>query len=97
MSALKSLIEKGDLLLAGPAQPEADGATAAAPPESRQAVADLAKLRASAYIAIGKLGRRLPRLVNADISIMQTFFDAMSKEDKETQLSLQVCQFLPTL
>jgi hypothetical protein len=92
MSALKSLIEKGDLLLVGPvpAQPDPEGATAAAPTESRQAVADLAKLRASAYIAVGKLGRRLPRLVNADISVMQTFFDAMSKEDKETQLSLQV-------
>ena len=74
MSALKSLIEKGDLLLAGPAQPEADGATAAAPPESRQAVADLAKLRASAYIAIGKLGRRLPRLVTPTLIWYCSFF-----------------------
>jgi hypothetical protein len=90
MSALKSLIEKSDLLAGGSATKEPDGEGAAtAAPETRQSVIDVAKLRASAYIAIAKLGRRLPKLVNADISVMQTFFDAMTKEDKETQLSLQ--------
>ena len=89
MSALRRLIEKGAsgdvAIVAGSDQPEEEAA-----PETRHSIANLAKLRASAYIAIGKLGRRLPKLVNSDISVMQTFFDAMSKEDKETQLSLQV-------
>ncbi len=100
MSALRRLIEKG--ASSDVAVPAAgNGATAADPqedeaaaPETRQAIANLAKLRASSYIAIGKLGRRLPRLVNSDISVMQTFFEAMSQEDKETQLSLQVFFYL---
>lgn len=48
-----------------------------------------AKLRASCYVAIGKLGLKMPQLVNKDISIIQTFFEAMSTEDKETQMSVQ--------
>jgi hypothetical protein len=96
MSALRRLIEKGasgDVAVTA----AGNGSTAgdqqeeeAAAPETRQAIANLAKLRASSYIAIGKLGRRMPKLVNSDISVMQTFFEAMSQEDKETQLSLQV-------
>lgn len=48
-----------------------------------------AKLRASCYVAIGKLGLKMPQLVNKDITIIQTFFEAMSMEDKETQMSVQ--------
>ena len=48
-----------------------------------------AKLRASCYVAIGKLGLKMPQLVNKDITIIQTFFEAMSTEDRETQLSVQ--------
>ena len=48
-----------------------------------------AKLRASCYVAIGKLGLKMPQLVNKDITIIQTFFEAMSNEDKETQMSVQ--------
>ena len=48
-----------------------------------------AKLRASCYVAIGKLGLKMPQLVNKDITIIQTFFEAMSTEDKETQMSVQ--------
>jgi len=47
------------------------------------------KLRGSCYVAIGKLGLKLPNLVNKDVSMIQTFFDAMSTEDKDTQLSVQ--------
>ena len=94
MSALKNLIEKSELLNNSSGQqqqqPEAEGPSASAVVETRQSAADVIRLRASAYIAIGKLGRKLPKLVNSDISTMQTFFEAMSKEDKETQLSLQV-------
>ena len=48
-----------------------------------------AKLRASCYVAIGKLGLKMPQLVNKDITILTTFFEAMSTEDKETQMSVQ--------
>eukprot|EP00095_Tigriopus_kingsejongensis_P007808 maker-scaffold204_size260821-snap-gene-1.36 protein:Tk07808 transcript:maker-scaffold204_size260821-snap-gene-1.36-mRNA-1 annotation:"proteasome-associated protein ecm29-like protein" len=48
-----------------------------------------AKLRASCYLAIGKLGLKVPQLVNKDASMIQTFFEAISKEDAETQMSVQ--------
>ena len=48
-----------------------------------------AKLRGSCYVAIGKLGLKLPALVNKDVSMIQTFFDAMSSEDADTQMSVQ--------
>ena len=38
------------------------------------------KLRGSCYVAIGKLGLKLPSLVNKDVSMIQTFFEAMSTE-----------------
>ena len=47
------------------------------------------KLRGSCYVAIGKLGLKLPSLVNKDVSMIQTFFDAMSTEDSDTQMSVQ--------
>ena len=50
---------------------------------------DNAKLRGSCYVAIGKLGLKLPSLVNKDVSMIQTFFDAMSTEDRDTQMSVQ--------
>ena len=50
---------------------------------------DNLKLRGSCYVAIGKLGLKLPALVNKDVSMIQTFFDAMSSEDTDTQMSVQ--------
>jgi len=50
---------------------------------------DNPKLRGSCYVAIGKLGLKLPALVNKDVSMIQTFFDAMSTEDSDTQMSVQ--------
>ena len=41
------------------------------------------------FSSIGKLGLKMPQLVNKDITILQTFFEAMSTEDKETQMSVQ--------
>ena len=55
---------------------------------------DNPKLRGSCYVAIGKLGLKLPSLVNKDVTMIQTFFDAMSTEDKDTQMSVQVCYLL---
>ena len=47
------------------------------------------KLRGSCYLGIGKLGLKVPELVNKDTSMLQTFFAAMSGEDRDTQLSVQ--------
>ena len=33
-----------------------------------------AKMRASCYIAIGKLGLKVPQLVNKDVTVIQVFF-----------------------
>ena len=57
--------------------------------ESNASKENVAKLRGSCYIAIGKLGLKVPSLVNKDISMIQTFFEAMSTEDKERQISVQ--------
>lgn len=48
-----------------------------------------AKLRGLAYVAAGKIVRRVPQLVSKDISIVQKFFDAMCQEDTETRISVQ--------
>lgn len=50
---------------------------------------DQPKLRGSCYIAIGKLGLKVPEIVNKDVTMIQTFFEAISTEDKDTQLSVQ--------
>ncbi len=57
---------------------------------------DNPKLRASCYIAIGKLGLKVPQLVNKDVTVLQTFFDAISREDKDTQLSVQEAMSMMT-
>ncbi|XP_033738890.1 proteasome adapter and scaffold protein ECM29-like [Pecten maximus] len=48
-----------------------------------------AKLRGLAYVAAGKIVRRVPQIVSKDISIVQKFFDAMCQEDTETRISVQ--------
>ena len=58
-------------------------------PTTNAANASDAKLRGSCYIAIGKLGLKVPELVNKDISMIQTFFEAITTEDKDTQLSVR--------
>jgi len=50
---------------------------------------DNPKLRGSCYVAVGKLGLKIPSLVNKDMSLITTFFDGMSIEGPETQLSLR--------
>ena len=37
------------------------------------------RLRSLAYVAVGKIAKRVPNLVNKDIALLQTFFDAMCK------------------
>ena len=58
-------------------------------PLSNAAKEVIAKQRASCYVAIGKLGSKVPSLINNDMSVIATFFAALSSEDKETQMSVQ--------
>ena len=37
------------------------------------------RLRSLAYVAVGKIAKRVPNLVTKDIALLQTFFDAMCK------------------
>ncbi len=37
------------------------------------------RLRGLAYVAVGKIARRVPKLVTKDIALLQTFFDAICK------------------
>ena len=41
---------------------------------------------------LGKLGLKIPSLVNKDMTMITKFFDGMSTEDSDTQLSLRVSQ-----
>ncbi|KAK2167662.1 hypothetical protein LSH36_25g00006 [Paralvinella palmiformis] len=47
------------------------------------------KLRMLAYVAVGKIARRVPQLVTRDMSLLQNFFDAISKESGDNRLALQ--------
>ena len=37
------------------------------------------RLRSLAYVAVGKIGRRAPKIVTKDIALLQSFFDAFAK------------------
>ena len=47
------------------------------------------KLRNLAYVAVGKVAVRVPEVVTKDIALLQTFFDAMTKEDANNKLAVQ--------
>ena len=53
---------------------------------------DNPKLRGSCYVAVGKLGLKIPALVNKDMKLITMFFDGLSTEGPDTQLSLKVCK-----
>ena len=38
-----------------------------------------AKLRGRAYVAMGRIGKRLPRLFSADIGLVQSLFNAVAQ------------------
>ncbi|XP_069674508.1 proteasome adapter and scaffold protein ECM29 isoform X2 [Periplaneta americana] len=46
-------------------------------------------LKMLAYSATGKLGNRIPHLVNKDLALLQTFFEALSQEEQETRMSVR--------
>jgi len=37
------------------------------------------KLRSRAYVAVGRIGKRLPQLFSSDVSLTQALFDALSR------------------
>ncbi|XP_071952576.1 proteasome adapter and scaffold protein ECM29-like [Antedon mediterranea] len=47
------------------------------------------KQKGLAYTAVAKLSKRLPELVTNDISIIQSFFDSLCKEDPEMRMHIQ--------
>ncbi|XP_064625293.1 proteasome adapter and scaffold protein ECM29-like isoform X2 [Lineus longissimus] len=47
------------------------------------------KLRGLAYMAVGKIIKRVPRLVADDVALLQTLFDALSNEEADTRLAVQ--------
>ena len=55
---------------------------------------DNPKLRGSCYVAVGKLGLKIPALVNKDMKLITMFFDGLSTEGPDTQLSLKVCMLV---
>jgi len=38
-----------------------------------------AKVRGRAYVAMGRIGKRLPRLFSADIGLVQSLFNAVNQ------------------
>ena len=46
-------------------------------------------LKRLAYTAIGKLAHRVPRLVNRDLALIQTFFDSLHTEGPDIKLSIR--------
>ncbi|XP_063962407.1 proteasome adapter and scaffold protein ECM29-like isoform X1 [Lytechinus pictus] len=50
---------------------------------------DNVKLRSLAYVAVGRLSKRLPQLFTKDMGLLQQFFDAVCKEEDDTRLHVQ--------
>lgn len=46
-------------------------------------------LKVLAYSAVGKLGSRVPNLVNEDLALLQTFFEDLLQEDQDTRLAVR--------
>ncbi|XP_013777201.1 proteasome-associated protein ECM29 homolog [Limulus polyphemus] len=47
------------------------------------------KVRNQAYVAVGMLGMKLPNLVTEDLSIVNSFFDALVNEDRDSKIAIQ--------
>lgn len=50
---------------------------------------DDSKLRGLAYVAVGKLSRKIPSTIANDISVVHNFFNALQNEDNDTKLHIQ--------
>lgn len=46
-------------------------------------------MRGLAYVAVGKLARKIPNTISSDISIVHNFFSALQNEDSDTKLHIQ--------
>lgn len=47
------------------------------------------QIKSMAYVAVGMLATKLPNLVTKNIAMVQTFFDALTKEVKDVRISIQ--------
>ncbi|XP_023218643.1 proteasome-associated protein ECM29 homolog [Centruroides sculpturatus] len=47
------------------------------------------QIKSMAYVAVGMLATKLPHLVTKNIAVIQTFFDALTKEEKDVRISIQ--------
>jgi len=50
---------------------------------------DDSKIRGLAYVAVGKLARKIPNTVSTDISIVHSFFSALSTEELDIKMHIQ--------
>ena len=50
---------------------------------------DEPKLRGLAYVAVGKLARKIPNTITADISIVHSFFSALEAEEHDIKMHIQ--------
>ncbi|XP_071452225.1 proteasome adapter and scaffold protein ECM29-like isoform X2 [Hetaerina americana] len=49
------------------------------------------EIKLLAYLAVGELGVRMPSLVNKDLALLFTFFEALDKETAEVKISIRDC------
>jgi proteasome component ECM29 len=47
------------------------------------------KLRGLAYVAVGKLARKIPNTITSDISIVHSFFSALESEEHDLKMHIQ--------
>lgn len=50
---------------------------------------DDAKIRGLAYVAVGKLARKIPNTISTDISIVHSFFSALAIEELDIKMHIQ--------
>jgi proteasome component ECM29 len=50
---------------------------------------DDAKIRGLAYVAVGKLARKIPNTISTDISIVHSFFSALGSEELNIKMHIQ--------
>lgn len=50
---------------------------------------DDGKIRGLAYVAVGKLARKIPNTISTDISIVHSFFSALASEELDIKMHIQ--------
>lgn len=50
---------------------------------------DDGKIRGLAYVAVGKLARKIPNTISTDISIVHSFYSALGSEELDIKMHIQ--------